>query len=297
MVRLGVGLLYQPALHEFLLTHLDAVDFVEVVPDTLWTDGGEAGTERTESPAMRSFLERLHPYRPIVPHGIGLSLGSAHRLNEEHLEAMRRWESWLGFPWHSEHLAFNLAEVGGTEVNLGLMMPLPLDEEMLGLLVERIGVVQHRVAAPFALETNADAFRWTQDAYSPAKFLNELCARTACHVLLDLHNLWANSRNLGESADVFLHELDLSHVIEIHVAGGFEHDGFYFDAHSGPVPEPVWDLLEQVLPRCANVRGVTFELLGSWYEPMGEKRLAEELARLRETWSAAVGRSVLAQPA
>jgi len=64
-----------------------------------------------------------------------------------------------------------------------------------------------------------------------------------------------------------------------------EMDGFYLDAHSGPTPEPVWWMLEAVLPQCANLGGVTFELFGSWYEPMGEDALRRQLARVRKLWS------------
>lgn len=284
--RLGVGLLYQKALHDFVVSRHDELDFLQVVPDTFWSDSGVPGAGRFETAEARSFLAGWNARRAVVPHGIGLSLGSAHRMNDEHLDAIERWWEWLRFPWHSDHLAFNLAEVDGQEVNVGLMMPVPYDDETLNRLVDRIRVVRSRVPAPFAVETNADVFRYAGEAYDAAAFLNALCAESGCYILLDLHNLWANARNVGEDLYDFLASVDLSRVIEIHLAGGFEHEGFYLDAHSGPVPEPLWRLLDEVLPRCPNVGGLVFELLGSWYEKLGPTRLGIEIDRMREAWRA-----------
>jgi uncharacterized protein len=33
----------------------------------------------------------------------------------------------------------------------------------------------------------------------------------------------------------------------------------YTDSHAGPCPQPVWDLLEDVVPRAPNLAGITFE--------------------------------------
>jgi Protein of unknown function (DUF692) len=46
----------------------------------------------------------------------------------------------------------------------------------------------------------------------------------------------------------------LERVIEVHLAGGFEHHGFWLDAHSGEVPEPLWLLAEAIVPKLARIR-------------------------------------------
>jgi len=65
-----------------------------------------------------------------------------------------------------------------------------------------------------------------------------------------------------------------------------ELDGFYLDAHSDTIPDPVWSLLEWTLPRCPNLGGVTFELFGSWFESVGNARIRADLRRLRALWAA-----------
>lgn len=109
--------------------------------------------------------------------------------------------------------------------------------------------------------------------------LNGLTDAGGAGVLLDLHNLHVNVRNGVMDAAAYLDELDLTSVREIHVAGGMELDGFYVDAHSGAPPREVWDLLDQVAPRCPDLGGVTFELLGSWFDEVGPDGVCAEVDR------------------
>ena len=106
---------------------------------------------------------------PVIPHSIGLSIGSAHRYEHEHVEQMARWFEWLRFPWHSDHLAFHLAEGSPSEINLNLTMPITFDRETLDLVAARIGDVQRRIAAPFLIENNVAYFEYPEATFqSPA---------------------------------------------------------------------------------------------------------------------------------
>src|SRR4051794_29624811 len=279
---LGVGLNYQGPFRRFIESAREEFDFIEVVPDILWTDNGAGAPIRyVEDEQGVSFLRQLRAERTVVLHSIGLSIGRAHRFNTDHIEQIRRWRQWLDFPWHSDHLAFHLAEHNGVELNAGITAPLPRDEETLALLTPRVRAVLDRVPAPFLLENNVYYFDVPEAEYDEAAFLNLLCRRSGCDLLLDLHNVYVNSRNHGMDARALLDRLDLEHVIEIHVAGGMDVDGFYLDAHSGPVPAPVLDLLEWVLPQCPRIGGVVFELFGSWFAEMGDAGLKRELEGLQ----------------
>ena len=108
----------------------------------------------------------------------------------------------------------------------------------------RIREVQRAVPdTPFLLENSVWYVPLEANELTEAAFLNQLCAESGAGLLLDLHNLYTNGRNGLSDPERFLDELDLDQVREIHVAGGMELDGFYLDAHSGTVPEPVWRLL------------------------------------------------------
>ncbi len=264
----------------------DAFDFLEIVPDTMWEDLGPSARPRyaDEEAAVR-FLREVRAAMPVIPHGVGLSIGSAHRFDTEHVEKLAQWQRWLDFPWHSDHLAYSQVAHGAGEINVGFTMPLALDREALDLVVEHAGAVLARVPAPFLLENNVYYFRLTEAELEETEFLNQLARRSGCGLLLDLHNLYTNARNHGYDADAFLDRLDLDRVIEIHVAGGMEHAGFYLDAHSDVPPGEVWRLLERVLPECANLGGVVFELFKDWVPDVGRDGLRRVLGHVREAWT------------
>jgi uncharacterized protein len=286
MIR--VGLAYQSPLRSFMERARGAFDFIEVVPDMFWNDFGRERSDRHQlSPEGQQFLAWARTLdKPVIPHSIGLSIGSADRFDEAHLAQMERWRGWLDFPWHSDHLSFHMAEHTDAqgragEVNLGITLPLAFDRQSLDLLVPRIQAARRAIPRPFLLENSAYYFEVPEAELSEAVFLNQLCAESGAFLVLDLHNLYTNGRNGMIDPGRFLEQLDLGRVMEIHVAGGMELDGFYLDAHSGAVPEPVWQMLAEVLPRCPRLGGVVFEIFGSWFSAFGERALERQLDRLR----------------
>lgn len=283
---LGIGLGYQVQLRDYIERRHDRFDFLEVVPDILWTDLGRGARPRyRDIEEGVAFIGDVARAMPVIPHSIGLSIGSAHRYEREHVEQMARWFDRLRFPWHSDHLAFHLTEGSPQEINLNLTMPVTFDRATLELVAARVRDVQRSIAAPFLLENNVAYFEYPESEFDEAGFLNALTAATGCGLLLDLHNLHTNARNLGVDPAAFLDRLDLDRVVEIHLAGGLEFEGFYLDAHSGASPEPVWALLEDVLPRCRNLCGVVFELFGSWFDELGAAGLDRQLGRMRDLWA------------
>ena len=283
--KLGIGLAYQPALRTFIEEEKSRFDFLEVVPDILWTNLGRGKEPRyVDNPDDTSFLRLMRNDMVVIPHSIGLSIGSVYSFEQDHILQIKTWHEWLRFPWHSDHLAYNLAEHADNEMNVGVTLPMPHDQETLDLLAPRIANVRSQIPLPFLLENNVYYFNFVDEEMSEARFLNRLCEASGCYLLLDLHNLYTNCRNHDLDAYEFLDELDLDRVLEIHVAGGMEYGGVYLDAHSDTCPSPVWELLNHVLPLCKNVGGVVFELLGSWYQNVGHEKLTGQLGRMKELW-------------
>ena len=284
--KLGVGISFQAALRDFVIDHADAFDFVEIMPDTLWEDSGVGLVHRyKENPETQAFLTELAQHKPIIGHSVGLSIGSAERFDTEHVAQIARWRQRYRFPWHSDHLAFSrLEHASGHSLDVGITLPMPYDAAVLEMVAERVRYVQRKIPVPFLLENNVYYFEIPEQDMSEPVFLNKLTKITGCGLILDIHNVYVNAQNHGFDPWSFFDELDLTRVVEIHLAGGMELQGFYLDAHSGPCPEPVWQMLEAILPQAPNVAGIVFEVLGSYYPEMGAELLRHELDHARTIW-------------
>jgi uncharacterized protein (UPF0276 family) len=285
---LGVGLLLNPD----TLGQDDpdpAYQFLEVIPDRFWLDAGpgtsvpDGARFRELRPSVRA-LDELAERVPLIGHSIGLSIGSASCFDREHVEKIGEWQRRYRFAWHSDHLAFSRLGEHGVEVNAAVTLPLTRDDESLQLLCGRVVEVIGRVPVPFLLENNVYFVQAPDEPYRESEFLNELCRRSGCGLLLDLHNLLVNARHHGFACEEVLDELDLRQVVEIHIAGGDELHGFYTDSHAGPVAAEVWPLLERTLRAAPWIRAVTFEYHESYAGVLGEGGLARELRRAQRIW-------------
>jgi uncharacterized protein (UPF0276 family) len=285
---LGVGVLYVPSLPPFLRDHLDSIDYLAIVPDRFWADDAPgAGQRYQEMERQVELIDRVAERKPIVGHSVGLSIGSADFFDEAHVEQIARWNERYRFPWHSDHLSFNrLPGMDAHSDLVGLAIPVPYDGEVLEMIAERVDRVRDAVPTPFLLENNVYYVDLPEQEMSEPEFLNALAARSGCGLLLDVHNVYVNAVNHGFDAREFLRAVDLSRVVEVHVAGGSEAGGMYTDSHSGPVAGPVWDLLDDVVARAPNLAGITFEFQESYLPAMGgEPGVLRELDRAREAWA------------
>ncbi len=283
---LGVGVLYNAALPDFLRANLDLLDYVAVIPDTFWSDRGAGSEPRyAELEADVELLEWLGERIPLVAHGIGLSIASAGPVDLEYVDQIAAWQRRYGFRWHSDHLSYvRVADEYGHDHNAGLAIPFPYDDELLTLIAERVELVQEQIPAPFLLENNVAYIEIPEQDMTESEFVNRLTEQTGCGVLLDVHNVVVNATNHGFDAHAFVRELDLTRVGEVHVAGGSELAGMYTDSHSGPAPEAVWRLLDDVVALAPNLCGITFEFHESYYPQLKWDGIRHELELSRAAW-------------
>jgi uncharacterized protein len=279
----GVGVLYNGTLDSVLEKHGEAADFVSVIPERFWNDLGRRSRPRfVPLPDEVATLDGLAARFPLVAHGIGLSIASASTFDVEHVEQLARWHRHYNFRWISEHLAaVRVRKEETSDHHAGLVLPLPWDEDALALISERVVRTQDILGCQLLLENAVVHTPVPESDMSETEFVNALCHRTGCGLLLDLHNLYVNARNLHFDAEAYLDRLDLGAVKEIHVAGGNELYGVYLDSHAGPCPPEVWRLLDGVVTRCPALRGVTFEYHESYFPGLGDEGVLAQLARAR----------------
>jgi len=287
----GIGVVFNSTVPRFLQSFPDAVDYVELIPETLWTDRGRGMTERyVEVPAAAQELSTLAQRLPIACHGVGLSIGSALPLDEEHLAKLREVLQRYEVTRFSEHLGFSrVADARGADRHIGVGLPLPCDEDLLVWMIARVRRVIDVLGTSIIFENGVRHAPFVDEDMDEPVFLNRLAAATGCGMLLDLHNLYVDCRNNGWRADDYLEQLDLDIVREIHMAGGSMIGNAYTDSHAGPCPHEVWQLLERLAPCCRNLEGITFEFHDSYYPAFGAEVLRRELARLAEVWLARSG--------
>lgn len=279
-----VGLLYNPAVPLVLDAIGSRVDFIEVIPDRLWYDFG-VGTRNRFSHVHDAITElrRYSEDRAVIGHGIGLSLPSAMPLDEELLDEVVSSHRDLGYRWYSEHLSMFLVpnhSVPNAQAGMGL--PVVLDEEVLGLVSQKVRLLQQALGAPVLMENGTIFSAIPEPDMSEPGFFNRLHAEAGCGMLLDLHNLYANSINLGISAEQYLAQLNPNIVVEIHLGGGDYLKGHYTDSHSRPTPDPVWDLANRWAPRFPNLAGITYEYHESYHQRLGLDGIARELDRMHD---------------
>jgi uncharacterized protein (UPF0276 family) len=274
-----VGLLYNPAIPTVLDACGAQVDFIEVVPDRLWYDFGVG--ERARFSPMSGAIDELKRYTErhrVIGHGIGLSLPSAMPIDDELLHQVVLSHRELSYSWYSEHLSMFLAphrSVPNAQAGLGL--PVAFDDEVLEIVTSKVLRIGHELGTRVLLENPTVFTPIPESDMTEPQFFNRLHLETGCGMLLDFHNLYANTRNTAVSASEYLSELRPEIVVEVHLAGGDALKGFYTDSHSGPSPAAVWEWAHEWCPRFPNLAAITFEYHESYHHRMGITGVGNEL--------------------
>lgn len=236
----GIGL-RSPHVTEMLRTH-PTLPWVEVHAEN-YVGGG---------PAIRA-LEAVRGDYPVSVHGVGLSLGSADRLDPRHLERLARLVERIDPALVSEHLSWSVA--GGAYLNH--LLPLPYTEEALDVVGRHVTQVQERLRRRLLVENPSSYLRFRHSPIPEPQFLNELARRTGCGVLCDVNNIYVSGRNLGWEATEYVDALLPFTVGEIHLAGHAVNDAdgrpLLIDDHGSAVAPAVWALYERALARFGAV--------------------------------------------
>lgn len=277
--ELGVGLVYSSALEPLLEASPELIDVLEIEPQTLWFDTGEQDHPYRVLEDVEKHLAGL-PGRKLV-HSVGTPVGGSVRSHAAQTPLLRHTIETLDAPWASEHLSFNLTE----DCFTGFFLPPRQTEAGLKIYVEQIRRLREGVAAPLAVETGVNYLRPRPDEIPDGEFMASVAGQADCGILLDLHNVYANQYNGRQTVTEFLSQLPLERVWEVHLAGGFEMQGFWLDAHSGAIPEPLLEISREVIPQLPNLKAVVFEIFASFLPHVGLDAVREELLKIRELWA------------
>lgn len=243
--RLGVGLGYRVAHHEEIIRHRNSLDFLETTSDQfIYADGEKLDRLFTAADDL-----------PLVSHSLAMSVGTAVSVDEDYLARSVEFVRKINALWFSDHLCLTRVP----EIDVGSLTPLWFTEEVLDNVVENIKVVKSALPdTPFLVENITYYFSLPENEMSEVEFITRTLERADCGLLLDLENVYINSRNLKYDPYAFLAELPLERVEQIHIAGHQARSDMIIDSHDSSVSQDVWGLLQYVVKR-SPVKGILLE--------------------------------------
>ena len=235
--RAGIGL-RAPHHREFLERRPD-IPWVEVHSENFFADGGR----------QIEVLDAVRCNYGISLHGVGLSIGSADGLDDEHLRRLKRLVDRVQPALVSEHLSWSA--VDGVFSND--LLPMPHTGEALAHFSARVSQVQDFLQRQILIENVSSYLRFPEDTMTEWQFLAELAQHSGCGILLDVNNVYVSAKNHDFDADAYIAAIPVTLIQEIHLAGHTviaDEDGeLLVDTHDAPVADPVWDLYRRTIAR------------------------------------------------
>jgi uncharacterized protein (UPF0276 family) len=276
----GVGLgLRWPIVDDLLQRPPPELAFLEIAPENYMRRGGR----------YPAALAACRARWPVLTHGLTMSLGGADPLSPEYLRTLKAFLREVGAPWHSDHLCFGIVE-GAV---LHELLPLPFTEEAAAHVALRVKQAQDALGLPFAVENISYYAHPGRAEMDEGEFVSLVVEKSGCALLLDVNNVYVNSKNHGFDARAMIGKMPLGNVVQIHVAGHDDSDpDLLIDTHAEAVKAEVYDLVAFALARTGPVPVLLErdDRFPSWDE------LASEVARLHAIVRAVHGAGAEVRP-
>lgn len=253
--KLGVGIGFREQFRADIFLNREKIDFLEITADHYFDANKNKLAE----------LELLKEHFPLIPHGLDLSLGSAEGIDEVYLEKFAELVEYVQPEWFSDHLCFTKS--GG--INIGHLAPVPYTFEALKVFVRNIESVKKRINKPLILENITYMLNFPSSEMSEAEFITKILEETDCGLLLDVTNLYINSRNFDFCWKKFLDEIPSERVIQLHFVGLHKGGKILIDGHSDKTQNEIWEVFNEVCRRCENLKGAILERDGN-FPPFAE---------------------------
>lgn len=235
--RFGLAL-RRPHYADFLGAATVPVDFVEVISENFMVDGGRP----------RDVLRRVRERHAVALHGVSMSLGSADGVRPDYLRRLRALVDDVEPIFVSDHLSWSRIN----DFNSHDLLPLPYSEEALGVVCANVERAQEALGRTMLVE-NPSSYVNLPSEMTEWQFLERLCERTGCELLLDVNNVFVCANNHGFDAMEYLDGIPAHRVRQIHLAGHSQGRNLLIDTHDQPVCDAVWDLYSSALRRVGPV--------------------------------------------
>jgi uncharacterized protein len=225
----GIGIGLRTPFAEALLESERPPDWLEIIPENWMFYGGK----------KRRLLRNLAQRFTIIPHSVSLNVGGVDPLDERFLGALAELTHELDAPLFSDHVCF--ASTHGRPLHE--LLPLPLTREAAEVVGRRARLASARVGRPLVLE-NATFYVHMPAADEEGR-LDEGAFMSAClelggaTLLLDVNNVYVNSKNHGFDARAFIDAVPFEKVSYLHLAGHTLQGDTIIDTHIKPIIDDI----------------------------------------------------------
>jgi uncharacterized protein (UPF0276 family) len=205
-----------------------------------------------------------------------MSIGSADGLDTAYLARLRALVDEIEPLFVSDHLSWSRIE----GFNSHDLLPLPYTREALEVVAVNVDRAQDALGRAMLVENPSSYIDFAPSDMTEWQFLDALCARTGCGLLLDVNNVFVSASNHGFDPLAYLDGVPHARVRQIHLAGHSQGAELLVDTHDKPVPPSVWDLYAHVLPRLGPVATMIErdDDIPPLAELLGELRTARSIA-------------------
>ncbi|KIM12802.1 MAG: hypothetical protein KU37_02750 [Sulfuricurvum sp. PC08-66] len=196
--------------------------------------------------AYREAFETIASTKPLVAHGLSLSIGSPDPLDITYLLNLKAFLDRYGITHYSEHLSFSSLHGRQTYE----LLPLPMTLSMATHVANKLKKVQDFLGRAVILE-NATYYHVPYSEMREIDFLLTVLERSGAKMLLDINNVYVNATNHHFDAKRFIDAIDSHHVAYMHVAGHtlYEEENLIIDTHGESIIDDVWALVAHTCKR------------------------------------------------
>jgi uncharacterized protein (UPF0276 family) len=215
------------------------VDWFEIVSENFIGHKGYAA----------HVLETVAAHRPVVMHGVSLSIGSTAPLNRDYLDGLAALAERVKPAWISDHLCWT----GVAGLNTHDLLPVPLTEASLVHVAGRVRQVQDRLGRALILENPSSYLQYRGAQMPECEYLARLAESADCGLLLDVNNVHVSARNHGFDPVAYIEAIPAERIVQVHLAGPRDCGTHLMDTHDSPVLDAVWDLYALAVERTGGV--------------------------------------------
>jgi uncharacterized protein len=238
-VNAGIGLRL-PHIVEVVATR-PSVGWLEIHPENVLAN-----------PHAMELLVELSDHYPISVHTVGISVGSVHGIDRNHLRRLRELVDRINPFLISGHLAWSAYR---TEY-LNDLLPIPYTEETLRLIGNHIKEIEDTLGQHYLIENPSSYLSFRDSTMNESDFLAELVSRSGCRLLCDVSNVVVSAHNMGYDAREYIDRLPAGAIEQFHLGGftpepdeAFPGMDVLIDTHAAAIAESSWELYAYAVQR------------------------------------------------